>query len=427
MPDPNPIERRLHYLSGLWEQFAANADARVLRWHCSADARQMADTFVKQHTTEPADIPDLFLPFDVPFKSEAVYALDLLRHWKEFTDHNRDDLIDNSIDPTWTPPTPRANDSGPVAVGRAAVSFAERYGDGFRHLALVLDPNPIHDRAAWDRWLAAFAKLNLPANVRLLVIDDADRPPLTATAAADPKKVLTQTPEIDMSEAYRELASEAGGKGPGVVFRTHFVGMLTAAKDGQFAAAEASAAAALAVATAEKWPDLQTTIRLALGNVQATAGKPAEALAAYRMAKESAEVAAAAGHPAGAKLVVQSHMAEAGAVFSDGKYKDAATLYEAAGPKSAAAGDPLLTMENWRMAAYCHEQAGDGEKAWACGEKALAAGEQIAPDMRPNTTLPFAGQCLLRLTAKKPFTARRDALVKRMNTLAGPGWEERKG
>jgi tetratricopeptide (TPR) repeat protein len=426
MPDLNPIERRLHYLNGLWEQFAGNADARVLRWHASADARQMADVFVKQHAADPAGIPDLFLPFDVPFKSETVYALDLLRHWKEFTDHNRDDLIDNSIDPTWSPPTPRANEPGPAAVARAAVSFAERYGDGFRHLALVLDPNPVHDPAGWDRWLAAFAKSNLPANVRVLVIDDADRPPLAATAAADAKRVFTQTPEIDMSLAYRELAAQAGGKGPGVVFRTHFVGMLTAAKDGFFTLAEVSAAAALAVATAEKWADMQTAVRMALGSVQTAAGKPAAALAAFREAKQSAEAAAAAGHPAGAKLVVQSHMAEAGAVFADGKYRDAAALYEAAAPKADAADDPLLAMENWRMAAYCHEQNAEWEKAWACGEKALAAGERIAPDLRANTTLPFAGQGLLRLTARKPYSARRDALTKRMNALAGPGWEDRK-
>lgn len=427
MPDPNPIERRLEYLSGLWEQFAGNADARVLRWCCTDDARQMADAFVKLHTTDPADIPDLFLAFDVPFKSEGVYALDLLRHWKEFYDHNVDGLIDESFDPTWIPPTPRANEPGPTAVARAAVSFAERYGENFRHLVLVLDPTPIQDQAGWDRWLVGFAKLNLPPAVRVLVLDPADRPRLAGTAAAEPKKVLTQTPDIDMSAAYRELAAESGGKGPGVVFRKHFVGMLTAAKDGKFAAAEASAAAALAVAAAEKWPDLQTTILLALGNVQTAAGKPADALKAYQQAKPFAEQAAAAGHPAGAKLVVQSQMAEAGAVFADGKYKEAATLYEAAGPKAAEGGDHLLAMENWRMAAYCHEQAGNADKAWACGEKALAAAEKLPPDLRANTTLPFAGQGLLRLTAKKPYSDRRSDLTKRMNNLAGPGWEERKG
>lgn len=427
MPDPNPIERRLEYLSGLWEQFAGNADARVLRWACTDDARQMADVFVQLHSTDPAGIPDLFLAFDIPFKSEAVYALDLLRHWKEFYDHNKDGLIDESFDPTWTPPTPRANEPGPAAVARAAVSFADRYGENFRHLVLAFDPNPIHDPAGWDRWLTTFARLNLPPAVRVLVIDPVTRPRLDGMAKAEPKKVLTQAPEIDMSEAYRELAAQGGGKGPGVVFRKHFVGMLAAAKDGQFAAAEASAAAALAVAAAEKWPDLQTTILIALGSVQTAAGKPAEALKAYRQAKPFAEQAAAAGHPAGAKLVVQADMAEAGAVFADGKYKEAAALYAAAGPKAAAGGDHLMAMENWRMAAYCHEQAGEAEKAWACGEKALAAGEQIAPDVRANTTLPFAGQCLLRLTAKKPYSDRRSELTKRMNTLAGPGWEERKG
>jgi hypothetical protein len=118
-------------------------------------------------------------------------------------------------------------------------------------------------------------------------------------------------------------------------------------------------------------------------------------------------------------------MAEGSALFAQEKFADAAAIYEKAAPQATGANDHLLAMENWRMAAACHEQTGEFEKAWTCGEQALKSAALIDAEMRPNTTLPFAGRGLLRLAGKPEYAKHKDRIVKTMNALAGPGWENR--
>ena len=100
MPDPNAVERRLDQLNGLWGQFADHPTARVLRWQADADARRIIDVFLQLHTEHPAGLPDYFLPFDRPFRDETSYAADLLRAWREWFDAQKDDLIEESRDPS---------------------------------------------------------------------------------------------------------------------------------------------------------------------------------------------------------------------------------------------------------------------------------------------------------------------------------------
>ena len=64
--DRNPVERRLDYLSGLWESFTLKPSARLLRWVIDGEIRRLIDTFLEVHKHDPADISDLFLVFEVP-------------------------------------------------------------------------------------------------------------------------------------------------------------------------------------------------------------------------------------------------------------------------------------------------------------------------------------------------------------------------
>jgi tetratricopeptide (TPR) repeat protein len=423
--EKNAVELRLEHLNKLWEQFSELPDARLLRWLVDADSRQVVDVFIELHKHDPAGIPDLFLTFDVPFRDETAYAADIARFWRGWFDENRDDLIDESIDPTWVAPQPRAGERGPAFIQRLALSFQEKYGEDFRHLAIVLVPKEIRDPAAWARWLAGLVAGQSPPVVRFLVVDDADAPALTPLAQANPQRIVTQSPEFDTTQMYRELLRAAGGSGPGAAFRDQYVGMLLASKTGNVAAALAAGAAAVGVAGAAGWSHLQAAAQLGLSGVLGAAGKPAEALAGYRQAATFAEAAVKAGDPTGPILLVQSRMAEGSALFAQENYAEAAAVYEKAAPQATDANDHLLAMENWRMAATCHEQTGDFAKAWTCGENALKSAALVDPEMRPNTTLPFAGRGLLRLTSRPEFAKHKDRIVKTMNVLAGPGWEDR--
>lgn len=423
--EKNPVELRLDLLGGLWMEFADHPTARVLRWLADGDARQIIDVFIELHHQHPAGVPDVFIPFETPFRDETSYAADLLRAWRAWFDGLKDDLIDLPRDPTWRCPSPRPGEAGAAAVARAAASFREAFAADFRNLAVALIPPNIGDAPAWNRWLTALAKAEIPPEVRFLVIDPAEAPRLAALAAAEPKRVLTQTPVIRTTEIYKELLAEAGGSGPGVVFRKHFVGMLSAAKEGDVPAAETAGKHALTVAGSEKWYDLQVAAQMGLAGIWSGAGRPAEALAGYRAAVGFSD-AIPPEHPAGAVLKVQTRMAVAGMLFGMKGYAEAAPLYEAAAPMATAADQPMLALENWRMAAACYEQLKDDEKNWACGERAIAAGAGLAPDVRGVSTLSYAGQSQLRLCAKRAYADRRDGLFATMNSLVGSGWEARR-
>ena len=383
------------------------------------------DVFIELHKNDPAGIPDLFLTFDVPFRDETSYAADVVRFWRGWFDENRDDLIDESIDPTWVCPQPRAGERGPAFIQRVALSFQEKYGEDFRHLAIILVPKEIRDSAAWSRWLGGIASAETPPVIRYLVIDEAESPPPCAWRKRIPSAILTQTPEFDTTQMYRELLQAAGGSGPGAAFRDQYVGMLLASKAGNVAAAVAAGTAAIGAAGAAGWSHLQAAAQLGLSGVLGAAGKPAEALAGYRQAITFAEAAVESGgpHRAHPRRPVADGRGER--LFAEEKYAEAAAVYEKAGTQATDANDHLLAMENWRMAAACHEQTGQIEKAWVCGEEALKSAALLDPAVRPDTTLPFAGRGLLRLAGRQEFTKHKDRIVKTMNALAGPGWENR--
>ena len=425
MPEPNAVELRLNELAAAWESFAELPAARLLRWVADADARELIEVFLRLHAEHPAGVPDLFVPFELPFADETAYAAELLKAWRAWFDAERDDLLEIPLDASWRVPAPRRGESGAAAVARAAASFAEFYSGEFRRLAVALVPESFADDAGWDRWLHALARSEIGPRVRFLVIDPAEAPRLDELARAEPIKVVTQTPEIRATDIYRELLAEAGGRGPGVVFRKHYVGMLSAAKDGDPAAAENAGRAALAVAAAEDWPDLRVAAQMGLAGVWTSAGRVADALQGYAAAVGFAD-SIAPDHPAAAVLRVQTRMAEAGARFGLADYAPAAARYEEAAAVAAESRNDLLTMECWRMAAACHALLKRDELAWACGERAVEAGARIAPDIRDKSTLAFAGQGQLRLCAKRPYADHKQRLLETLDTLIGPGWEARR-
>src|SRR5262249_27936007 len=155
-------------------------------------------------------------------------------------------------------------------------------------------------------------------------------------------------------------------------------------------------------------------VHMALGGALLAAQQTDEALASYRAARQAAEAAVAAGDPAGPKLLVPTRFAEGAALVAGGRLAEAAAVYEAAAPVAAAQGDQLMTLEGWRMAAYCHEQVAAGDLAWRCGEQALAAGAALDEDARAASTLPYAGQGLLRLAQQECYRDRADAVRRQM-------------
>ncbi|WP_089936267.1 hypothetical protein [Candidatus Entotheonella palauensis] len=424
VPQKNAIERRIDYLSGLWNGFAEQPNARLLRWLVDSDTAPMVELFFEVQNEEIGDSPDLFIRFDEPFEEPQTYGFCLLETLRKQYEESRADIAEEQIATDWHCPKPLPDESGVAAFVRGCISFRNYYEELMLTLVLVLTPQQIANMEAWQAWLLTLVRSGLPTNVRVTVLDNSESPALNTLCGSDTNLITTVEAELDMPDALEELAEEAEGAGPGYEFRRHFVALTNAAATGDDKAVQKAATAALRIAAKHHWLAMQVVVHMTLGATALAADKPAEALASYCTAERVAATAEAQGEPEGSKLVLQSRLAQGAALVSGGHYAEAAQLYEGAVPLAVQQEDHLLTMESWRMAAYCYEMAKQREDAWRCGNEALEAGSRLDEDMRAHSTLAFIGQGLLRLTERRPYKKLADDIRQRITALLGPEWEK---
>jgi tetratricopeptide (TPR) repeat protein len=422
----NPIEQRLDYLSGLWNEFAKDPEPRLLRWLVDDDGIRMVELLIEMQNEEVGDIPDLFIRFEAPFTDAKSYPLELLKSLSEQYEESRKDIAEEGLPAGWQCPPPQSRESSVQAFARACASFRKYYRGKMLALALFLAPSRISNLEDWQKFLLALLRCGLPPTIRITVIDHIGQPKLNELCEAEPKLTRTITPELDMPGALEEIAETAEGVGPGNDFRKLFVKLGNAAAQGNIKAANKVATAALRIARKQKWFDLQVAVHMVLGAMHLGKGATAEAIAVYRQAGKLAVQAEQSGHPAGRKLVVQTRFAEAGVLLGEGKYQEAAPLYEETVPLARAQDEAFLELEAWRMASYCYEMAKRPREAWRCGNQALETGERLDEELRPNSTLPYVGQQLLALLARQRAGKKYEQQVRqRMVALVGKDWEER--
>ena len=423
-PAKNAIERRLDYLGGLWNEFARQKDARLLRWLTDEDGTRLLEVFFETRSDSADGVPDLFMRLTVPFAGPRGYAAQLTAAFREMYEEARETLAGEGIDDSWKLEESDAKAPGITAFTRCCAGFRRHYDGLMENLVIVLQPQQIASPFAWAAWLRALVNSDLPGNVRLMVIDRADAPMLDELANSLPGLVVTVRPELDMPEAIAELVSKAGGSGPGVEFRRLFVELTRLAEKGNLPVINRKAQAALEIANREKWPALAVAVQSLVAAVHLRAGRTADAVTSYRAAAQSAEAAGEQRDPAGAKLLVQARFGEAAALLYQGSFAEAAQVYEQTAPVAQEAGESLMVLEAWRMAGYCHEQARNTGRAWLTYNRALDVAEKLEPETRQHSTLPYAGQGLLRVATAALGSSDADKVRARMRRLAGRDWEQ---
>lgn len=420
----NAIERRIETLADIWSAFAEDREPRMLRWRVDDGNARMVELFIDLQNEEVGTTPDLFVRFELPFESPETYGPQLRSHLIEQYEGVRAALAEEGLPADWSCPEPDAGMSGVQAFAAACASFRQHHEGGMMILALVLMPSRIADAGAWRDWLRSFLDCEIAATVRVVTIDRAEQPVLDELCGAEPERIRTQSPDVDMAGAVEELAKSAEASGPGHDFRKHLVTMTHAGDKGNLRMARRAGRSALKIARQENWLDMQVVVNVTMGALYLAKGVADKALEAYREAGRVALRAEKEGHPAGPKLVLQTHFAGASALLSEGRYDEAAPIYEHAGPIAAKQGDAMMEMEAWRMAAYCHESEDRPKEAWRLGKKALDAGARLDAEQRRASTLPYAAQGLLRVLEKHKSDQGYDEPVRtRMAGLLGADWE----
>ena len=414
-PPLNPIQLRLRTLEGLWNEFASDKDARILRWIADDDSTQLIQTFINLQSEPVSDIPDLFIELKSPFLNADNWNSQLIEEFAGLISENRTDIESLGIVLRWNPPPagtiPTLNSllDSLVAFTKAAESLAE-------HVAIAINPSAVTHPQQLSLWLQQLAKLPIPESLRFIVIDPAAHPRFQNLE--DSPVVRSVDPQLNMPQAYEQIAAEAGPPGPGHDFRRYYVAVTNAAGIGDTAKAEQAAAKAIEIALREKWHHLACTAQMALGAAWLAAGKPEKMLAACQT---SIAYLHGLTDDVSKKLLVTLRMSEGSACIAASQNSAAAAAFQLAAAAAAQITDHRAELESWRMAAWCLEQDGQPQPAWDCSLKTLAAATQLPPDQRSLTHLPWAGETMLRLARKDK--QRQQFTEEQMNTLLGEDWK----
>jgi tetratricopeptide (TPR) repeat protein len=414
----NPIQKELAKVEACWTTFAEQPNARILRWLPDDDARQMIQLFVDLESEPVGTTPDLFLELKTPFESQTTYAAALIEDLKLQYAANRESIAETGLPTEWQAPV--CSSDCPVSeMLKAFDSFYQAFPSLSRFLVLVLSPESRTSSRQWEQWWLDMSRQRVPESLRLMVVDSPSCPELTRLQETAPDVVVTISPELDMSSAYEQIVATIPGSGPGFDFRKYFVALTNAAGTGNTAKAESIAGKAIAIATAEKWYYLISATQMALGAAYFAAGQLQNAVAAYRQANAAIS---GADDVASRNMELPTRMAEGAALIAAGDFPAAADVYQNAALVAEKHNQPSAELECWRMAGWCFESAKKPEQSWECGEKALTAGARIQESDRVMSTLPYAGQMLLRLADAGTNRRRKSEIADRMTELMGADW-----
>jgi tetratricopeptide (TPR) repeat protein len=186
-------------------------------------------------------------------------------------------------------------------------------------------------------------------------------------------------------------------------------------------AIETIAQTALAITERENWLDMTVVILLTRAAGYLSLQVFDLALADYRLAYDMATQGEEKQIPGCNKLRLQAKISEGTCLFTAGHFEEAAQAYDQAAQIAEQQKDLLMSLEGWRMASFCMERKKDNQQAWEHGKKALAVGRLMDAQQRPNSTLPFLGQALLRISPSSQVT--RQVKIT-FEDLLGEGWLE---
>jgi tetratricopeptide (TPR) repeat protein len=424
---PNPVEQKLLYLCELWSQFTAADDKRLLLWQVQENAVRIVHCFfeVQKHQTDYTT-GDMFLVFDTPFEHSLQYSKALKVALREQYDASREDLKQEGLEDDW-PLRPEHTADSAAGVLEALRSFGSKYHRAIGRLAVVFTPNAIADEQRFAVWLLQALERSLPERLRLVTLDSQENPRLRHLTSQEHPEVLVQRPAIDAMSVAQETFAQEKTTGPAGVFRNLMMGVVTLIEKGSADAVTAKAKDAVAFARKQQWLDQEVVLRIMVAGALLKESRHPEAVQVYRGARETAEAARAAQHPAGSKLVLQTWFGEAGAHLAANDPLKAAACYDAAAELAIDSKDVVLAVEAYRMSGFCFAKAGDAEAAMGRLHASLDLGRHLKPEARGMTTLPIAAMDLLRVldaervASMQQVRARLDERIKQ----AGDTLEER--
>lgn len=423
-PKYNPITVRIESLQSYYAGFCEKEKARLCRWLVEPDEVDMVRAFVQVENAEEAQTDDLFVEFRASFGTTESFSKALAAELDETWKFYQQALFPEQKSIPLASANGAADPSNPRFFLSQLEAFSRQFPDFEGLVVAFISPDNISSPKKLEQWLIKALEPGIPENLRLMIVDLANSPDFEQLAATFPEAVHTIRPNLDMPEAMRQIAASGDPNNPGVQYRKFFVELTQYAAKGNLEEMNRVGESAISLALREGWPQLEVAAYIAMANGYLGKKRTEQALAAYDKAKQTAQNVWNAGDPLGANLLIQVLIGKGTVLFGKKEYAAAATLYEEAAAPASATKDALSLLECWRMAGACHEMNKSWKEAWACNQNALEAGGELDENLRPNTTLPYVGQALLRISPQLGYHEEDEKVRRRMTALCGEKWDQ---
>ena len=432
MKDTNPIQQELEKLDYQWEDFTSSK-LPLFRWYFSSDDIQLGLTFIKVKEQLDEKNPELFIHLHSEFIELDSFGRALADEMNQMI---AEGIADAELEETQesTPPAtihpwqkPELDNSinGFNCIFRSCKHALDSFGNYLHNIVLVITPARIHNAEEYTRWWSRccdiHARYHWPENFKLVVLDTEKNSTLAALAKNNPTHFHSVDAPVNMNAAIAAVLREVDDGSPTAKFRQLTVELQKAVGKRDKPELEKLSVAAIALAEQHRWFDMWavTLLTRAAGYLSLQAYEAA--LNDYRTAQLIAVQGVQENVPGCDKLQLQSLICEGTCLFSAERFAEAAIAYAKGANIAEQQADSLFTLEGWRMASFSMERLKEKQPAWDYAMKALEAGRKMDQEARAQSTLPFVGQALLRLSPNGDV----DKQIKlRFAELLGADWLE---
>jgi tetratricopeptide (TPR) repeat protein len=433
MSKANPVQQEMVKLDEQWEEFTSSK-LPLFRWYFSTDDIQLGLGFIKVKEQLDEKNPELFIHLHGEFEEGDSFGRSLAEEMNQMI---ADGISDAGIEEAeekksaatihkWQSPSLDDCTNGFNCIFRSCKFALDAFGDYVHNIVLVITPSRIKNSAKYTQWWAKCCEIhsryNWPENLKLVFFDTDKNSALAVLARENQDHIYSADAPVDMNATIQAILDDVDDGSPNAKFRQYTVDLQKAVGKQDKAAFEKLSAAAILIAEYHQWFDMWVVTLLTRAAGYLGLQDYDGALNDYRAAQLIAVQGEKKNVPGCNKLQLQAMICEGTCLFSAGRFEEATAAYVKGAQLAESQADLLLTLEGWRMASFCMERAKAPKIAWEHGIKALEAGDKMDEQGRENSTLPFLGQALLRIS---PSGEVSQHIKQRFDKLLGEGWLQR--
>ncbi len=422
----NPVEKEFKKLHKQWQKFL-DSDIPVFHWKVPADSVQLLNAFIKMKEQFDEKNPDLFVHLTVPFSGTKQYAWDLTEEFNGLIQDGLGDSVpEEGEDCQWQAPDTSTMKSGFQALLQSADALLKEFGDCLESLVMVIAPPSVVEDQQYQQWWQWVCTIHRdydewPNKLKLVCFDHISNPFLQPLVEQFPEQLFSEVADVNYKAALNKVLDDADDGSDAAKVRKNIFAMNNAIIENDGKTLKQARDTALPLTQENKWFDLAATVNMTCAAGLMNWKHYDTAINEYQQAQDHAKQGMQADIPGSEKLLLQSMLNESTCHFLNNNLTPAAKSYQKTAELAQELKEPWFELEAWRMGSFCLERASQNQSAWAFGKNALTVGRQMDAEQRQQSTLPFVGQALMRMSPDKSVAHEVDGA---MIDLLGDDWKE---